>query len=174
MNELLDILMEARLNESLPEPQQKFYKFVSKLGKEWIDREIIAKNQYFFWILSDGSVVASGSGGGMHHFDGARIAGTSMEDMMKSGAIRGTFMDAVGAEVDKGVLITREQVRSVQYLVKETGEKLIIDIVDTESEADEYETWYQIERPISTDLLYRILNGNGKVKEFRRKMEDID
>lgn len=166
MRELLERLLDET---ALPEPQQKFWDFISKLGKEWIDQEIIAEKRFFFWILSDGSIVASGSGEGEHHGDGARAAGTSLGRMMGTGALRGTFFGTVGIEVWKGVLVSREQVKSVQYLIDATDENLIIDIFDPETEG----IWYYINRRVSNDLLSSILNGNGKVKHFQKTMEEI-
>lgn len=177
--ELVDeSLSEAGRKKSggLPEPQQKFYNLVTRRGmsKDWINPEKIAKNEWFFWILSDGSIVASGSGGGIHHFDGARAAGTTMSAMTKTGALRGTFGGDIGVEVDKDAPISRGQAEAIKYLMKETGKGLIIDIFDDSPTAKEaFMAWYQIERPISNDLMMEILTGNGKVRKFKKTMDQI-
>jgi len=177
VNDLLDRLFEVtkrKKGESLPEPQRIFYNYVSKLGKEYTSPDSIVEHESFFWVLSDGTTVFSGSGGGLHHADGARIAGTKMHEMMHTGALRGTFFDDLGIEVNKGTKISMEQVTAVQYLIEKSGKDLIIDVFEGGLEAKEaFVAWYYIDRPVSNDLLYEILNGSGKVKDFQKTMQEI-
>lgn len=177
MDELLDILMEAgkRRPGNLPEPQQKFYDYIVGIDKRHVNVDLIIKNEAFFWILSDGTAAFSGSGGGLHHADGARLADTTMGQMMKTGAIRGTFFDRVGLEVQKGARITREQIVTAQYMIGKTNGEAIIDITADVSSGDEsdFVAWYYIDRHISNDLLGEILNGGGSVKKFQKSMDEI-
>lgn len=171
IKDLIEKLMLTVVDEGrLPEPQKRFYDFISKQGKEWTDPEAIANNEYFFWILSDGSTVASGSGGGLHHCDGARLAGTTLSNLMSTGALRGTYFGRVGLEVQAGPRISREQITAAQYLIEASGGEVIIDVIDREGN---FLAWYHVNRKISNDLLYNILNGGGQVKQFQKTMDEI-
>lgn len=170
LNQLMEATLGVRNKSGLPDSHKKYKDYASKFGKKAFNKEYIASQWYNFWVLLNGEIIVSVGGDG-HHAGSASAAGTNMSTMMGDGALRGTmFSGMVGIEVDASANVTSDQAKAVNELVRMADRsEIVIDVVENY----EFIAWYLIKKKVGYTKILEILNGKGKVKEFKVSDSDI-